>query len=135
HDNGQEHNHDRLEQGSHSGDGVINLFVVVIGNLEQHFGQSAGLFTDIDHADNHGRKDAGSFQRGGDGFTLFDALMHVIDRIADDDISGSFFDDSQRLQDGHAAADERAQCARKTGDGDFVYDGANNQHFQFELVP
>src|SRR2546430_1964632 len=55
---GQEDDHDRFEQGGHGSDGVIDFFVVVIGNLQQHFRQGTGLLTDVHHANDHGGKDA-----------------------------------------------------------------------------
>src|SRR5579864_2882586 len=74
-DDGQEDDHDRFEQGSHGGDGIIDFIVVVIGYLEKHFGQGAGLLADIDHADDHWWEDAGGLEGGGNGFALFDAFM------------------------------------------------------------
>ena len=78
------------------------------------------MFADVHHADDHGRKDARSFQGRGDGFTLLDAFMNTADGIADDDVSGRFLDDGQRLQNGNTAADERAEGAGEVGDGHLV---------------
>src|SRR5581483_600216 len=99
-DDRQEDDHDRFEQRGHGGDGVVNLVIVVIGDLEQHFGQRAGLLADVDHADDHGGENAGRLQRRGDGFTLFDAFMDSIDGVADDDVACGLFNDRERLQNG-----------------------------------
>src|SRR5207245_1548083 len=66
---------------------------------------------------------------------FFDALVHGTDGVADDDIAGSLFDDSKGLEDGDAAADKRSERAREAGDGDFAHDGADDGHFEPELVP
>ena len=134
-DDGQEDNHDRLEQRGHGRDGVIDFVVVVVGDLEQHFRQGAGLFADVHHADDHGGKDAGSFEGGGDGFALFDTLVDGVDGVGDDDVAGGFFDDGQGLEDGDAAADEGAEGAGKAGDGDLADDGPDRGHLELELVP
>jgi hypothetical protein len=82
-----------------------------------------------------GGKDAGGFQRGGDGFAFLDAFMDGGDGVADDDVAGGFLDDGQGLQNGHAAADQRAQSAGEAGDGHFADDRAEHRHDQFEFVP
>ena len=96
---GQKDDHDRFEQGGHGGDGVVHFFVVVVGDLHQHFGQGAGLFADVHHADDHGRENAGGFQGRGDGFAFLDAFMDGGDGVADDDVAGSFLDNGQGLQE------------------------------------
>src|ERR1041384_2076361 len=112
---GEEHNHDWLQKRGHGGDGVIDFIVIVVGDFEKHFGQRAGLFADIDHANDHRREDAGSLEGGRDGFALFYALMNASDSIADNDVAGGFFHDGKRLEDGHTAADQRAQGPREPG--------------------
>src|SRR6185437_7544158 len=103
-DDGQEYDHDGFQKGGHGRDGVVDFFVVVVGDFEQHFRERAGLLTDVHHADDHGREDAGGFQRGGDGFTLFDAVMDRLHGAADNDVAGGFAHDGKRLQNGNAAA-------------------------------
>ena len=134
-DDGQEDDHDRFEQRGHGRDGVIHLVVVVVGDLEQHFRQGAGLLADVHHADDHGREDAGGFEGGGDGFALLDALVDGADGVADDDVAGGFLDDGQGLEDGHAAADQGAEGAGEAGDGDLADDGPDDGHLELELVP
>src|SRR4029077_9178797 len=129
-DDGQKDDHDGFEQGGHGRDGVIDLIVVVVGNLEKHFGQGAGLLADIDHRDDHGGEDARGLEGRGDGFTLFDALMDGSDGVADDDIAGGFFDDVERLQDGNAAADQSSQGAAEAGDGHLGDDGTDHGHLE-----
>src|ERR1035441_7839467 len=133
-DDGQKDDHDRFQEGSHGGDGVVHLFIVVVGNFHQHFGQGAGLFADIHHADDHGWEDAGSFQRGGDGFAFLDAFMDIGNGLGDNDVAGGFLDDGQSLKNGHAAADQGAQGAGETGNGDFADDRSHDRDFQLELV-
>src|ERR1035438_1652402 len=133
-DNGQEDDHDRLQQGGHGGYGIIDFVVVVIGDLEEHLREGAGLLADVHHADDHGGKDAGGFEGGGDGFALFDAFVNGADGVADDDVAGGLFDDGEGLQDGDAAADQRAQGAGKPGDGDLADDGTDDRHLELELV-
>src|SRR5208282_620822 len=133
-DDGQEDNHDRLQERGHGCHRVIHFVVVVIRDFEEHFREGAGLFADVHHADDHGGEDAGSFERGGDGFTLFDTLMDFADGFADDDIAGGLFDDGQGLQDGHTAADEGAERARKAGDSDLANDRPDDGHLEFKLV-
>src|ERR1035437_614955 len=133
-DDGQEDDHDGFEQGGHGRHGVIHLLVVVLGDLQEHFRQGAGLFADVHHADDHGREDAGSFERRSDGFALFDTLMDGVDGVGDDDIAGGFFDNGEGLEDGNAAADERAEGTGKARDGDLADDRADDGHLEFELV-
>ena len=81
-----------------------------------------------------GGKRSGGFERRGDGFAFFDAFMDGVNGVADDDVAGGFFDDGQRLQNRHAAADQSAERAGEAGDGDFADDRAEHGHFKFELV-
>src|ERR1035441_499682 len=133
-DNGQENDHDRLQQGGHGGHGIIDFVVIVVGDLEEHLRESAGLLAYVHHADDHGGKDAGGFERGRDGFALFDALVHGPDGVADDDVAGGLSDDGEGLQDGDAAADQSAQGAGKPGDGNLADDGPDDRHLELELV-
>jgi len=48
-----------------------HFLVVVIGNLEQHFGQRAGLIADVHHAADHPGKDAGGLEGCRDRFASF----------------------------------------------------------------
>jgi len=74
----------------HGGHGIVHFLVVIVGNFQQHFRQGAGLLAHVHHADHHGRENAGSLQRRGDGFTFLHAFMHAGDGIADDDVAGGF---------------------------------------------
>ena len=74
-----------------------------------------------------GGKTRGGFEGRGDGFAFLDAFMHVGDGLGDDDVAGSFLDDGQGLQNGHAAADQGAQGAGETGNGDFADDRAEHR--------
>ena len=113
---------------------LIHLFIIVVRNFPKHFRHSASLLAcDIHHADDHRRKNAGSFQRGGDGLAFLDAFMDFDDGVADNDIAGGFLDDCQSLQNGNAAADERAERARKTRDGHLADDRSERGHLG-ELV-
>src|SRR5580692_4523220 len=116
-DDGQKNNHDGFEQGSHGGHGIVHFLVVVVGDLQKHFRHGAGLFADIHHADDHRRKNAGGFQRRGDGLAFLDAFVDFDDGVADDDVAGGLLHNGERLQNGDTAADERAERARETGDG------------------
>src|ERR1700722_20208849 len=132
---GQKDDHDRFQQRRHGRHGVIHFFVVVVGDLQQHFRQGAGLFADVHHADNHRRENAGSFQRRGDGFAFLHAFMDCAHRVTDDDVAGSFLHDGQRLQERHAAADESAERAREARDRNLADHRPEHRHFQFEFVP
>src|ERR1022692_3626350 len=134
-DDGQKNNHDGFEQRSHRRHGVVHLFIVIVGNFEEHFRHGAGLFTDVHHADDHRWKNTGRLQRRGDGLAFLDAFMELADGVADDDVAGGFLHNGQRLQNGNAAAHERAEGAREAGDGDLADDGAERRHLELELVP
>jgi hypothetical protein len=58
------------------------------------------LFADVDHADDHGREDAGGLEWGGDGFAFLDAFVDGADGGADDDVAGGFLDDGEGLENG-----------------------------------
>jgi len=66
------------------------LLIVVIGNLQEHFGQGAGLFTDVHHADNHRRKYARGLERRRNSLAFFDALVDGANGVADNDVAGRF---------------------------------------------
>src|SRR5271154_7149590 len=132
---GQKNNHDGFEQGSHGGHGVVHFFVVVVGDLQKHFRHGTGLFAHVHHADDHRRKNAGGFERRGDGFAFLDAFVDFDNGVADDDIAGGFLHNRKRLQNGDAAADERAERSRETRDGDFADDRAERGHLEFEFIP
>src|SRR6185312_13789622 len=104
-DHGQKDDHDGFQQRSHGGHRVIHFFVVVVGDFQQHFGQRAGLLTDVHHADHHGRKHFGSFQRRRDGFAFFHTVMNRLHGAAHDDVARSFFNNGERLQNRNTAAD------------------------------
>ena len=44
------------KQGGHGSDGIVHFFLVIVGDAQEHFRQGAGLFADVHHADDHGRK-------------------------------------------------------------------------------
>ena len=130
----EEHDHDRLQQGSHGGNGVVHLIIVVVGNLHQHFRQRAGLLAHIHHADDHRREYIGRFQRRGNGLAFLDAFVNRRHGFADDDVAGRFFNDCQCLQDGDAAAHQCAQCSGKARDRHLADHGAENREVQLQSV-
>src|SRR5882724_627358 len=134
-DDSQKDNHDRFEQRSHRGDRIIDFFIVVIGNLQEHFGQGAGLFTDVHHADDHRRKYARGLEGRRNSLAFFDALVHGANGVADNDVAGRFFDDGESLQDRDTAADECAQRPGKARDSHFVHYRSNHRHLELEFVP
>src|SRR6267378_473832 len=105
-DDGKKNDHDRFEERSHGGHRVVNLFVVVVRDLQKHFWQRAGLLADVHHADHHWGEHAGCFQRRGDRFTLLDAFVNLADGVANDHVACSFLHDGQGLQNRDATADE-----------------------------
>jgi len=107
-DDGQKTIMDRFQKRSHGRHGIVHLFVVIVGNLEQHFRHGTGLFADVHHADDHRRKHARSFERRGDSFAFLDTFVNLGDSVGDDDVAGGLLDDGQGLQNRHAAGDERA---------------------------
>src|SRR5437899_1690488 len=61
--------------------------------------------------------------------------MDGADGVADDHIARGFFDDGKRLQNGHTAADERAQGSREARDGHLADYWPDNRHLQLEFIP
>ena len=60
---GEEHDHDRLEQRGQTRDRVVDLVVVNFRDLQQHLRQLPGLLADVDHGDHHRRKHAARLER------------------------------------------------------------------------
>ena len=81
-DQREKNNHDRLEHRGEAGDRIVDFVIVNFGDLQKHLGQLAGLFADVDHADDHRRKDAARFQRLHDRFAFLDAVVHLRDGVA-----------------------------------------------------
>ena len=61
----------------------------------------AGLLTDVDHVNDHGRKHLRTLQGAGDGFTFPDVLFGVLNCFFDDLVCYDVFNDIQRSNDGH----------------------------------
>lgn len=80
-DDGEEDDHERFEHGCQCGDGVVDFFVVDFSYFDEHFGQAAGFFTDVDHGDHHGREDVAGAQRGDDGFAFAHGVVHFHDGV------------------------------------------------------
>src|SRR5262245_64925032 len=60
--------------------------------------------------------------------------MDGADGGTDDDVAGGFLDDGQGLKNGDAAADQGAESAGESGNGDLADDGPEHGHVELELV-
>src|SRR6185503_3662471 len=74
------------------------------------------------------------FERGRDRFALLDTFVNGADGVADDDVARRFFYDGQSLQNRDAAADQRPESPRKSGNGHLADNGSDDRHLEFEFV-
>jgi len=79
----------RFEQRGESLDRVVHFVVIDFGDLQEHLGELAGLFTHVHHRDHHGRKHSAGLQRLDDGLTFLDRVVNFGHGGGDDDIAGS----------------------------------------------
>jgi hypothetical protein len=110
------------------GDGVVDLVVIDVGDLEQHFRQLAGFLADVDHGDDHGGNTLLAFERGDHRFALLDGVVDLVDGVGDDDVAGGVAGDVEGLEDGHAGGDQGAEGAAEAGDGALALDVAEHRH-------
>src|SRR5258708_7191214 len=90
-DDRQSDDHDWFQERSHCADRVVHLFFIVVGYLQQHIWQRAGLLAYIHHAGDHDRKYARSFEGGGDGVAFLYPVMDGRDYVTYGDVAGGFF--------------------------------------------
>src|SRR6266850_3200007 len=69
-DQAEDHDHDRLENADQRANQDVDVVVVVVGDLEEHFIQVAGFFADVHHVDDDGVADLGGAERIGHGFAF-----------------------------------------------------------------
>ncbi len=74
-------------------------------------------------------------QSGGNAFAALDVGGGGLDGFFHDDVADGLGNNLQHFQNRHAAADERRQRARETGQADFVGDGAENRQLDAARIP
>ena len=131
---GEDDDHDRLEDGSQRGDGVVHLVVIDVGDLEEHLGELAGFLADVHHGDDHVGEDTGGLERGDDGFAFLDGLVNLFDGLGNDHVAGGVAGDVEGLQDGDAGGDERAERAGEARDGALALDVAEHGHLELHRI-
>src|SRR5690606_20701751 len=77
-----QHHHDhRLDQAGQRVDGVVDLLLIVLGHLEKHGVQRAGLFADGRHLDDHVREEVGLLHCHVHGIADRNVVTHQVDRL------------------------------------------------------
>ena len=130
HHDREKNNHDGLEQRSEARKRAIDLVVIHLGDLQKHFRELPGFFTDIDHADDHRRKDAARLQGMHDRFTFFHAVVDFHDGVGDNGIPRGFAGDIERLKNRNAARDQRSQRAAEARNGALASQIAEERRLQ-----
>src|SRR5581483_4243122 len=133
-DHAEEYNHDRLEQREQARDGGVDLFVVEVRDLRQHFVETTGGLADGDHRDHHGREHGGLGQRGGDRVTARDRSARRHDRVLNDAVAGGFGRDFQAVENADTGADQRAKRTREARHRRFPEHVAEHREGEHELV-
>src|SRR5258708_527961 len=53
-DDAQHDHHDRFQNANQRSDEHVHVIIIVVGDLDEHLVQVAGLFADVDHVDHDG---------------------------------------------------------------------------------
>src|SRR5436309_807676 len=130
----EEHNQQRLQDGGQLGQRRFYLSVIEVCDLLQHAVQRAGLLTDGGHLHHHGRKQTAGLHGDGDALALADAAAYVLDGLRHDLVLHSLGHHFQRLHNGDATADQRAQRARESRDDHLADQRPEDRYPQLKLV-
>src|SRR5450755_1330446 len=76
-DGAEDRDHHGLHELHESGDRVVDLFLVELGDLVQHRVEGAGLLADADHLHDHRRENLRLAEGLGDGAAGLDRLSHA----------------------------------------------------------
>ena len=69
-----------------------------------------------------------------DRLALFDAVVHLHDRVGDNRVAGRFTSDRESLKNGNAAGDERSQRAAEPRNRALACQIAEERHPQLEVI-
>ena len=115
-------------------DGVVDLFLVELGDLGEHGVEGAGLLADADHLDDHRREDLRLGERLGDRPAGLDGLADGHDRVLDDRVARRLRGDLEAVEDRDAGRGQRRERPAEAGDGDLLHDVAEDRQLQDDPV-
>ncbi len=119
-DYAEEYDHEGFHCGEEATDGGVDLFVVEVGDLAEHFVEATGLFADGDHRDDHGWEDGGFLEWCSDRVAAGDAGAAGHDCVLDNTVTCSFGGNFEPFEDTDAGADQSAESSGEARDGTFA---------------
>ncbi len=115
--------------------GEVHFFVVGAGDAFEHLFEVAGLFADADHVGDRRREGAGGFHRRRQVGAFDHAVVHGLQGVAQHLVVEHVLGHLDRLQRGHARAQQGRQRDREAGHRLLAHQVAEHRQAQLELVP
>src|SRR5271169_406186 len=133
-DKTEDDDHDGFEHADQRADQNVHVAVIVVGYLDEHLIEIAGLFADVDHVDDDGVANLGGAERVGHRFAFADGVVNFGESAGIDFVTAGFLGDVDRIKNRHAGADESAERSREAGDGQLADDAAHDRDAQLDRV-
>src|SRR5688572_5241992 len=134
-DDGKEDDEERLEDGGQALGGRVDLLIVGLGELVEHFFEAAGLLAYGEDLDDHGGEGAGSADGVADVAAGGDGLFAGGQGVAEHEVAGGALCDLECADEDDAAAQEGAEDNGDADDGLFFNQVADQGEGEGEAVP